>query len=56
MKEAEAKFPEIKEWMGGEEVEVAYIAFPSRNISMNKKGDLWQSEEQVNQGRCFWGR
>lgn len=25
MKEAEAQFPEIKEWMGGEEVEVAYI-------------------------------
>lgn len=54
MKEAETKFPEIKEWMGGEEVEVAYIAFPSKNISMNKKGDLWQSEKQVDQGRCFW--
>ena len=53
MKEAEAKFPEIKEWMGGEEVEVAYIAFPSRNISMNKKGDLMTIWGTGESGKVF---
>lgn len=41
MKKAKARFPGIKEWVGGEEVEVANIDFPSRNVSVNEEGDIW---------------